>query len=74
VGLCGDTSTRIRGLAVFAECLEQPDRLACGNQHRLTGSGSALEALGSALEALRDDALYKSTHFTSLYNNESIMQ
>jgi len=32
--------------------------LACGNQRLLTGSGSA--------EALRDDALYKSTYFTSL--------
>jgi len=31
--------------------------LACGNQRRLTGSGSALEAL-------RDDALHKSTYFT----------
>jgi len=33
--------------------------LACGDQRRLTGSGRALEAL-------RDDALYKSTHFTFL--------
>jgi len=30
--------------------------LACGNQRRPTGSGSALEAL-------HDDALYKSTYF-----------
>ena len=32
---------------------------ACGDQRRLTRSGSALEALG-------DDALYKSTYFTFL--------
>jgi len=31
--------------------------LACGDQRRLTKSGSALEAL-------RDDALHKSTYFT----------
>ena len=31
--------------------------LACGDQRRLTGTGSALGAL-------RDDALYKSTYFT----------
>ena len=43
------TPARIRGLAVFAECLAVG--LACGDQRRLTGSGSALEAL-------RDDALY----------------
>ena len=47
--------TRVRGLAVFAECLAV--WLACGDQRRLTGSGSALETL-------RDDALYKSTYFT----------
>ena len=52
-----DAPTRICGLAVFAECLA--DGLACGDQRRLTGSGSALEAL-------RDDAIYKST-FTLLY-------
>ena len=34
-------------------------RLACGDQRRLTGSGDALEAL-------RDDALHKSTYFTLL--------
>jgi len=50
-----DAPTRICGLAVFAECLA--DGLACGDQRRLTGSGSALEAL-------RDDAIYKSTYFT----------
>jgi len=42
---------------VFAECLAVG--LACGDQRRLTGSGSALEAL-------RDDALYKSMYFTFL--------
>jgi len=35
---------------VFTECLA--GELVCGDQHRRTGSGSALEAL-------RDDALYK---------------
>jgi len=54
-GISRDTPTRIRGLEVFAECLAVG--LACGDQHRLTGSGSAVEAL-------RDDALYKSTYFT----------
>jgi len=44
----------LRGLAVFAV------GLACGDQRRLTGSGSALEVV------LHDDALYKST-FTLLY-------
>jgi len=34
--------------------------LACGDQRRLTGSDSALEALC-------DDALYKSMYFTFLY-------
>jgi len=34
--------------------------LACGDQRRLTGNGSALEVV------LHDDALYKST-FTLLY-------
>jgi len=32
--------------------------LACGDQRRLTGNGSALEVV------LHDDALYKSTYFT----------
>ena len=52
--------TRIRGLAVFTESMAVG--LACGDQRRLTGSGSALEAL-------RDVALYKSTYFnfTLLY-------
>jgi len=50
-----DTPARIRGLAVFAVCLA--GGLACGNKHRRTGTGSALEAL-------RDDALYKYTYFT----------
>ena len=52
--------TRIRGLAVFTESMAVG--LACGDQRRLTGSGSALEAL-------RDDALCKSTYFnfTLLY-------
>jgi len=40
---------------VFAECLAV--KLACGDQRRLTGSGSALEAF-------REDALHKSTYFT----------
>ena len=40
---------------MFAECLAVG--LDCGDQRRLTGSGSALEAL-------RDDALYESTYFT----------
>ena len=44
-----DTPARIRGLAVFAECLA--GGLACGDQRRRTGSGSALEVL-------REDALY----------------
>jgi len=35
-------------------------RFACGDQRRLTESGSALEAL-------RDDALYRFTYFTLLY-------
>jgi len=48
-------STRILGLVEFAECLAVG--LACGDQCSLTGSGSALEAL-------RDDALYKFTYFT----------
>ena len=44
-----DTLARIRGLAVFPEYLA--DEQAYGDQRRRTGSGSALEAL-------RDDALY----------------
>jgi len=55
--LC-DTPIHIRGLAVFTECLAVG--LACGDQRRLTGSGSALEAL-------RDDALYKFTYFSLLF-------
>ena len=50
--------TRIRGLAMFAqfaECLAV--EFACGDQRRLAGSGSALEAPC-------DDALYI---FTSFY-------
>ena len=54
-GISRDTPARIRGLAVFAECLAVG--LASGDQRRLTENGSALEAL-------RDDALYKSTYFT----------
>ena len=42
-GVSRDTPSRIRGLAVFAECLCVG--LACGDQRRLTGSGSASEAL-----------------------------
>jgi len=49
--------TRVRGLAVFAECLAV--WLVCGDQRRLMGSGSILEAL-------HDYALYKSTYFTFL--------
>jgi len=47
-----------RGLAVFADAWLSPVGLACGDQRRLTGNGSALEVL-------HDDALYKST--TLLY-------
>ena len=43
-----------RGLTVFADAWL--NGLACGDRHRLTGSASALEAL-------RDDALYKSAYF-----------
>jgi len=57
-GISRDTPARIRGLAVFAECLAVG--LASGDQRRFTGSSSALEAL-------RDYALYKSTHFTYLF-------
>jgi len=35
--------------------------LACGDQRRLTGNGSALEVV------LHDDALYKSMYCTLLY-------
>jgi len=52
-----DTLARIRGLAVFAECLA--GGLVCGDQRRRTGSSSSLEAL-------RGDALYKYV-FTLLY-------
>ena len=44
------------GLAVFADGWLAVG-LACGDQRRLMGSGNALEAL-------RDDVLYKSTYFT----------
>jgi len=50
-----DTPTRIRGLAVFVECLAVG--LACRDQRRITGSGNVLEAHC-------DDALCKSTYFT----------
>ena len=53
-GISRDTPTRIHSLAVFAECLAV--WLACRNQRRLTGNGSALEAI-------RDDALHRSTYF-----------
>ena len=52
-----DTPARICGLAMFAECLAVG--LACRNQRRLTGSGSALEVI-------MRNALYKST-LTLLY-------
>jgi len=53
---------RVRGLAVFADALAVG--MACGYHRRCTGSRSALEAL-------RDDALYKYT-FTLLYfSNDS---
>ena len=55
IGILRDTPTHINGLAVFAECLAVG--LACEDQRRLTGSGSAQEAL-------RGDALYKFTYFT----------
>jgi len=54
------TLARIRGLAVFAKCLA--GELACGDQRRRMGSGSALEAL-------RDDALYKSTFALICFTN-----
>ena len=57
-GISRDTPTRIRGLAVFAECIAVG--LACGDIRRLTGNGSALEALG-------DDAVYKSTYLLCFY-------
>ena len=47
-----------RGFAVFVDALAVG--LACGDQRRLTGNGSALEVV------LHDYALYKST-FTVLY-------
>jgi len=52
-----DTLAHIRGFTVFAECLA--GGLACRDQRRRTGSGSALEVLG-------DDAIYNYT-FTLLY-------
>jgi len=51
---------------VFAECLSVE---LAGDQRRLTGSGSALEALC-------DDVLYKSTYFTFLlllYINDELL-
>ena len=51
------TSTRITWSRSVRWCLAVG--LACEDQRRLTGNGSALEAL-------RDDALYKSTYFTLL--------
>jgi len=53
-----DTLACVGGLASFAECLAVG--LACGDQCRLTGSGSALEAL-------HDDALYKYMFIALLY-------
>ena len=50
-----------RGFAVFADAC-MAIGLACRDQRRLTGSGSALEVV------LHDYALYKST-FTLLYLN-----
>ena len=45
---------------VVSQCSLMPGcRLACGDQRRLTGNGSALEVV------LHDDALYKSTYFFS---------
>ena len=55
-GISRHTLARIHGLTVFAEWLASG--LACGDQRQRTGSDSALEAL-------RDDALYKYT-FTLL--------
>ena len=52
---------RIRGLTLFADCLAVG--LPCGDQRRRTGSGSALEAL-------RGDALYKYT-LTSLHCSQN---
>ena len=43
---------------MFAECIAVG--LACGDIRRLTGNGSALEALG-------DDAVYKSTYLLCFY-------
>jgi len=62
--ICLVTPTRIHGLSVFAECLAVG--LACGVQCWLMGSGSTLEAL-------RDDALYKSTYFTVTFNGSHNM-
>ena len=58
-GILHDTPTCIHGIAVFAECLAV--ELACGDQRRLTGSSSTLEAL-------HGDALYKSTYFYFFYS------
>ena len=54
-GISRDTPTSIMWSRSVRWCLAVG--LACGDQRRLTGSSSALEAL-------RDDALYKSTYFT----------
>jgi len=51
------TPAHIDGLAVFTKCLAV--ELACGDQCRLMGSGSTVEALC-------DDALYEFTYFTFL--------
>jgi len=50
-----DAPAYICGLAVFNESLAV--RLACGDQCRLTGSGSTLQVL-------HNDVLYESTYFT----------
>jgi len=55
-GISHNTPAHIHGLAVFAECVAVG--LACRDQCRLTGSGSALKAI------IRN-VLYKST-FTLL--------
>jgi len=52
------TPTRITWSRSVRWCLAVG--LACGDQRKLTGSGSALEEL-------RDDALYQTTYFTFFY-------
>jgi len=49
---------------VFAECVA--GGLACRDQRRLTGSGSTLEALCN-------DALYKSTYFIFCYSRRMVL-